>query len=85
MAPVHDTTELDFVICRTRARAEWRPHRDAGCLQTAHHAEIMSLAARHRLPTVYPYRYFVEAGGLLSYGNDSSTISNARRPMPIAS
>jgi ABC-type uncharacterized transport system substrate-binding protein len=29
---------------------------------------IITLAARHRLPTVYPFRYFVAAGGLLSYG-----------------
>src|SRR5215471_11077653 len=29
---------------------------------------IVSLAARHRLPTVYPYRFFVDAGGLMSYG-----------------
>ena len=26
------------------------------------------LAARHKLPAVYPYRFFVEAGGLASYG-----------------
>jgi len=31
---------------------------------------IISLAARHRLPAVYPYRYFVAAGGLISYGTD---------------
>jgi putative tryptophan/tyrosine transport system substrate-binding protein len=31
---------------------------------------IIPLAARHRLPTVYPYRFFVEAGGLISYGPD---------------
>jgi putative ABC transport system substrate-binding protein len=31
---------------------------------------IIALAARHRLPTVYPYRFFVEAGGLISYGPD---------------
>jgi ABC-type uncharacterized transport system substrate-binding protein len=36
----------------------------------AHRAEITSLAARHRLPAVYPFRFFVELGGLLSYGND---------------
>jgi putative ABC transport system substrate-binding protein len=26
------------------------------------------MAARHRLPTVYPHGFFVESGGLLSYG-----------------
>ncbi len=31
---------------------------------------IVALAARHRLPTVYPHRFFVEAGGLISYGPD---------------
>jgi putative ABC transport system substrate-binding protein len=35
-----------------------------------HRAEITSLAARYRLPAVYPYRFFTELGGLLSYGND---------------
>jgi putative ABC transport system substrate-binding protein len=36
----------------------------------AHRAEITSLAARYRLPAVYPFRDFIELGGLLSYGND---------------
>src|SRR5215471_3379283 len=31
---------------------------------------IISLAARHRLPAVYPYRFFVTDGGLISYGPD---------------
>ena len=29
-----------------------------------------ALAARHQLPTVYPYRFFVTGGGLISYGPD---------------
>jgi ABC-type uncharacterized transport system substrate-binding protein len=33
-------------------------------------ASIMLLAARHRLPAVYPYRYFAVEGGLMSYGPD---------------
>jgi putative ABC transport system substrate-binding protein len=31
---------------------------------------IIVLAARHRLPAVYPFRYFAAAGGLMSYGID---------------
>jgi putative ABC transport system substrate-binding protein len=32
--------------------------------------EIVSLAARYHLPTVYPWRFFTELGGLMSYGFD---------------
>ena len=35
-----------------------------------HRGLISSLMARHRLPAVYAYRYFVMAGGLMSYGPD---------------
>jgi len=31
---------------------------------------IVTLAANHRLPAVYPYRYYVTSGGLISYGPD---------------
>jgi len=31
---------------------------------------IITLAARHRLPAIYPYHYHVAAGGLASYGPD---------------
>jgi putative ABC transport system substrate-binding protein len=31
---------------------------------------ITTLAARYKLPAVYPFRYFVNAGGLMSYGSD---------------
>jgi putative ABC transport system substrate-binding protein len=35
-----------------------------------HRPEVIELAARYRLPAVYPQRDFAEIGGLLSYGND---------------
>ena len=45
---------------------------------TAIHRDlIIALAAKHRLPAVYPYRYFVSGGGLISYGPD--TIDQYRR------
>jgi putative tryptophan/tyrosine transport system substrate-binding protein len=35
-----------------------------------HRSLIVTLAARYRLAAVYPYRYFVAGGGLISYGPD---------------
>ena len=35
---------------------------------------IISLAAKHRLPTVYPYREYVDDGGLLSYGANTTEV-----------
>ena len=35
---------------------------------------IIALAAHHRLPAVYPFRFFVAAGGLMSYGTDQVEI-----------
>jgi putative ABC transport system substrate-binding protein len=70
VAPVHNMSELESVIA-THARAP-----NGGFIvmtdsfMTAHRAEIASLAARYRLPAIYPFRSFVERGGLLSYGND---------------
>jgi putative ABC transport system substrate-binding protein len=69
-ALVHDTLELESVIAA-------QAHAPNGGLivmpdtfTTAHRAEIIALAARHRLPAVYPFHFFTELGGLLSYGND---------------
>jgi putative tryptophan/tyrosine transport system substrate-binding protein len=42
---------------------------------TAVHRDlIITLAARHRLPAVYPFRYFALSGGLLSYGVDNADL-----------
>jgi putative ABC transport system substrate-binding protein len=42
----------------------------AGAATTLHRDFIITLAARHKLPAVYWQRYFVAAGGLISYGPD---------------
>jgi len=38
------------------------------------HREIIEFAAAHRLPAIYVFRDFTEAGGLMSYGADYSDI-----------
>jgi putative ABC transport system substrate-binding protein len=47
-----------------------------------HRREITSLAARYRIPAVYPQRLYTEIGGLLSYGNDAR--DNFRRAATYA-
>jgi ABC-type uncharacterized transport system substrate-binding protein len=46
-------------------------------IATNHRELIIALAARHRLPAIYPWRYFPESGGLSSYGID--TVDMFRR------
>ena len=49
---------------------------------TGHRSDIIALAARHHVPAIYPYRFFPEIGGLLSYGNDQ--LDNFRRAAAYA-
>jgi putative tryptophan/tyrosine transport system substrate-binding protein len=43
-----------------------------GGLAIIHRDLIIALAARHRLPAVYPFRYYVAGGGLISYGPNTT-------------
>jgi len=49
----------------------------AGAGAERHRDLIVTLAARHKLPAVYSERFFVAAGGLISYGPDQ--VDNYRR------
>ena len=40
-------------------------------LSTVHLETIIASAAQNKLPAVYPYRYFANRGGLISYGADN--------------
>jgi putative ABC transport system substrate-binding protein len=69
---VRDPTEME----RTVAAFAGSPN--GGLIITAngaavvHRSLIIAMAARHKLPTVYWQRHFVEAGGLVSYGDDGT-------------
>ena len=43
----------------------------ASLLEANHPELIAALAARHKLPAVYPFSYFISAGGLMSYGPEA--------------
>jgi ABC-type uncharacterized transport system substrate-binding protein len=45
----------------------------AGPAAATHRDLLVALAARHGLPTIYPFRFYMLGGGLISYGPDSIT------------
>jgi putative ABC transport system substrate-binding protein len=68
-APVRAAGEVEQTV------AEFARQPNGGLLVvpdlfTAGHRDlIVAVAREHRLPTIYPFRYFVERGGLISYGS----------------
>jgi putative ABC transport system substrate-binding protein len=81
-APVHGTSELDSVFAAQAREPNGGLIVMSDSFSIAHRVEITSLAARYRLPAVYPYRLFAELGGLLSYGVDLT--DNFRRAATYA-
>jgi putative ABC transport system substrate-binding protein len=81
-APIHDTSELEFAIAAQAREPNGGLIVLPSFFVVVHRAEIISLAARYRLPAVYPFRFFTEVGGLLSYGNDF--LSNYQRAATYA-
>jgi len=76
-APVHGRSELETVIAAQAREPNGGLIAMPDSFTDAHRVEITSLAARYRLPAVYPFRFFAEVGGLLSYGVDRT--DNFRR------
>ena len=71
-APVRTTADIERMIASLSERpgAGLAVMPDTA-LATQHNRNlIISLAARYRLPAIYPYRYWVGDGGLISYGID---------------
>jgi ABC-type uncharacterized transport system substrate-binding protein len=67
---IHADVEIE------RAITTFASHPDGGLVvlphpnTTANRASIIILAARRRLPAIYPFRFFAIEGGLMSYGID---------------
>jgi putative ABC transport system substrate-binding protein len=67
---VHDGGEIE------RAVGTFASRPDGGLIvmphpyTTANRTSIIILAARYRLPAIYPFRFFAAEGGLMAYGDD---------------
>src|SRR2546427_2844546 len=68
-APVHDTQELESVVAAHAREPNGSLVVMPDGFLNVHRAEIVLLAARYHVPAVYPWRFFAETGGLLTYGS----------------
>ena len=76
-SPVRDRSELQSAIAAQAREPNGGLIVMPDSFMDANRVEITSLAARYRLPAVYPFRFFAEVGGLLSNGVDRT--DNFRR------
>jgi len=75
-APVRTTADIERVVANLAEKS------DAGLVVmpdvfTAARQNVettIALAARYHIPTIYPYRFMVEPGGLISYGVDNADL-----------
>jgi putative ABC transport system substrate-binding protein len=72
VAPVSDTSELGSAMADVARAADGGFIVMPGPFLANRSAELTALAIRHGLPSVYPFRYYAELGGLLCYGNDQT-------------
>jgi len=74
---VSEASEIERVVAKFAQALNGGLIVTGGPLTAVHRDLIIMLSARHRLPAVYPYRYFVARGGLISYGPD--VVDQVRR------
>jgi putative ABC transport system substrate-binding protein len=73
-ATVHDRAEFETVIAAQAREPNGGLIVMPDGFMNVHRAEIILLAARYGLPAVYPWRFFAEQGGLLSYGSEQGDL-----------
>ena len=69
--PVRDSTEIERAIDAFAQKSNGSLIVLPDASTASHREPIIALAARHRLPAVYPNRFFAVDGGLISYGIDN--------------
>jgi ABC-type uncharacterized transport system substrate-binding protein len=70
-AEVHDPSEIENAIMQLGRESGSGLILVPDNFLSVHRDLIILLTAQFRIPAIYPYRYFAEAGGLVSYGVDA--------------
>jgi putative ABC transport system substrate-binding protein len=73
-APVHDEAEIGAVMAGLAREERGGLLVLPDVFVEVRRDAIVALASRYRLPAVYPWRYYVTAGGLMSYGFDQPDL-----------
>jgi putative ABC transport system substrate-binding protein len=68
--PVHDGAEIEDAFAKHRSAEDSGLIFMTDAFISVHRKQVIELAARFALPAMYPYRYYIADGGLMSYGAD---------------
>ena len=77
---VHDLKNIETVIAGLAKEPDGGVIVIPDAFFASHSTQIVALADRFRLPVVYPYRYYVAQGGLLSYGVNNVDLFRQAAP-----
>ncbi len=77
---VHDLQGIETVMARLATEPRGGVVVIPDAFFASHSTQIVALAERFRLPAVYPYRYYVAQGGLLSYGVNNVDLFRQAAP-----
>jgi putative ABC transport system substrate-binding protein len=69
-AAVHNAVEIERALAQVARESDSALLVLPDLFNATNRQSIITLAARHVLPAVYPFRYFVTSGGLMSYGTE---------------
>jgi putative tryptophan/tyrosine transport system substrate-binding protein len=72
--PVHSEHEIDNAVTALQGEPRGGLVVMPDTFNIVHRERIIELSARHKLPAIYPYRFAVREGGLISYGVDQTDL-----------
>ena len=68
--PIHESSNVIEVLSNLLHEPDWGLMLLPDIFVASRRKSILEITARYRVPAIYPYRFFVDEGGLISYGTD---------------